>query len=220
QPRAARRAALPDLRSTARRRAARDRRDPPAARARPHSSADAGRAARAARDESARCAGPRDGEWLGIDGTTNAVDDGRQRAARRADDCTRSDRRVQRRVAAVLRRQRRGGQDDGGGGGGAADRRGGSGAAGAAPGDRAGVLSVVDARSEYDVVVVDTAPTGHALRLLEMPDAARQWTQVLLRVLLKYKSLVRPGQLAAELVEISRSIRELQALLRDGRHTR
>jgi len=83
-----------------------------------------------------------------------------------------------------------------------------------------GVLSVVDARSEYDVVVVDTAPTGHALRLLEMPDAARQWTQVLLRVLLKYKSLVRPGQLAAELVEISRSIRELQALLRDGRHTR
>ena len=83
-----------------------------------------------------------------------------------------------------------------------------------------GVLSVVDARIDYDVVVVDTAPTGHALRLLEMPETAREWTQVLLRMLLKYKSLVRPGQLAAELVEVSKSIRALQALLRDGLRTR
>jgi arsenite-transporting ATPase len=83
-----------------------------------------------------------------------------------------------------------------------------------------GVLSVVDARGAYDVIVVDTAPTGHALRLLEMPDAAREWTQMLLRMLLKYKSLVRPGRLAEELVEVSKSIRELQALLRDAAQTR
>jgi arsenite-transporting ATPase len=83
-----------------------------------------------------------------------------------------------------------------------------------------GIISVVDARAEFDVIVVDTAPTGHALRLLEMPDAAREWMQVLLRVLLKYRSLVRPGQLAAELVEVSKSIRGLQALLRDARQTR
>jgi arsenite-transporting ATPase len=83
-----------------------------------------------------------------------------------------------------------------------------------------GVLSVVDARAAYDVIVVDTAPTGHALRLLEMPAAAREWMQVLLRVLLKYRSLVRPGQLAAELVEVSKSIRDLIALLRDAKTTR
>jgi arsenite/tail-anchored protein-transporting ATPase len=83
-----------------------------------------------------------------------------------------------------------------------------------------GVLSVVDARAAYDVIVVDTAPTGHALRLLEMPEAAREWVQVLLRVLLKYRSLVRPGQLAAELVEVSKSIRGLIALLRDANATR
>jgi len=83
-----------------------------------------------------------------------------------------------------------------------------------------GIISVVDARAEYDVIIVDTAPTGHALRLLEMPDAAREWLQVLLRVLLKYRSLVRPGQLAAELVDLSKSIRELQGLLRDARQTR
>jgi arsenite-transporting ATPase len=83
-----------------------------------------------------------------------------------------------------------------------------------------GILSVVDARADYDVIVVDTAPTGHALRLLEMPDAAREWTQVLLRVLLKYRSLVRPGPLAAELVDVSKSIRGLQLLLHDAAQTR
>ena len=83
-----------------------------------------------------------------------------------------------------------------------------------------GIISVVDARAAYDVIVVDTAPTGHALRLLEMPEAAREWLQVLLRVLLKYRGLVRPGQLAAALVDASKSIRELQTLLRDAAQTR
>jgi arsenite-transporting ATPase len=83
-----------------------------------------------------------------------------------------------------------------------------------------GILSVIEARDRYQLIVVDTAPTGHALRLLEMPEIAREWVQVLLRVLLKYRSLVRPGQLAAELVKLSRSIRELQTLLRDAAHTR
>jgi arsenite-transporting ATPase len=82
------------------------------------------------------------------------------------------------------------------------------------------MLTVVDAQHDYPLVVVDTAPTGHALRLLEMPDAAREWVHVLMRVLLKYRSLVRPGQLAAELVELSKSIRELQDLVRDRRATR
>ena len=62
---------------------------------------------------------------------------------------------------------------------------------------------------------MDTAPTGHALRLLEMPDAARDWVQVLLRVLLKYRALVHPGRLAAELLELSKSIGRLQRLLHD-----
>ena len=83
-----------------------------------------------------------------------------------------------------------------------------------------GILSLVDARAEYGAIVIDTAPTGHALRLLEMPEAAREWMQVLLRVLLKYRSLVRPGQLAAELVGVSKSIRELIALLRDATTTK
>lgn len=72
----------------------------------------------------------------------------------------------------------------------------------------------------YDLLVVDTAPTGHALRLLEMPDVAREWVQLLMRVQLKYRSLVRPGRFAQEIVDLSQSIRRLQTLLRDPEATR
>ena len=68
---------------------------------------------------------------------------------------------------------------------------------------------------KYDLLIIDTAPTGHALRLLEMPDAARGWVQALMRVLLKYRALVHPGKLAAELLELSQSIGRLQVLLHD-----
>jgi arsenite-transporting ATPase len=78
-----------------------------------------------------------------------------------------------------------------------------------------GVLSVLEARSMYDVIIVDTAPTGHALRLLEMPAVARDWVHALLRVLLKYRKIVRPGPFAADLIEVSRQIRGLQDLLRN-----
>src|SRR5205085_2798117 len=68
---------------------------------------------------------------------------------------------------------------------------------------------------KYDVVVVDTAPTGHALRLLETPAAALEFVHVLMRMLLKYRTLALPGRLAAELLELSHGIRALQDLLRD-----
>jgi len=83
-----------------------------------------------------------------------------------------------------------------------------------------GLISVFEARADYPLIVVDTAPTGHALRLLEMPDVAREWVQAILRVLLKYRTLVKPGRLAADLVELSKSIRELRARLREPGETR
>jgi arsenite-transporting ATPase len=83
-----------------------------------------------------------------------------------------------------------------------------------------GLLSVFESRGDYAIIVVDTAPTGHALRLLQMPNTARAWVQLLLRVLLKYRALVRPGVLASELVELSKSIREFQTLMHDSAATR
>jgi arsenite-transporting ATPase len=70
-----------------------------------------------------------------------------------------------------------------------------------------------------DVVVLDTAPTGHALRLLALPEAAREWVQALLAVLLKYREVVGLGRLAQELVDMSKQLRGLEALLRDAERT-
>jgi TRC40/GET3/ArsA family transport-energizing ATPase len=88
-----------------------------------------------------------------------------------------------------------------------------------------GILSLLDAllgreRKAYDVVVLDMAPTGHALRLLAMPDAALEWVHALLAILLKYRSVVGLGEFASDLLEVARDLRELTALLRDPARTR
>jgi len=85
------------------------------------------------------------------------------------------------------------------------------------------LVAVTDALTregaEAPAVVLDTAPTGHALRLLALPASAREWIQALLAVLLKYRQVVGLGQLAQELVEMSKQLRGLEALLRDPART-
>jgi len=85
------------------------------------------------------------------------------------------------------------------------------------------LVAVTDALTregaEAPAVVLDTAPTGHALRLLALPESAREWIQALLAVLLKYRQVVGLGQLAQELVEMSKQLRGLEALLRDPERT-
>jgi arsenite-transporting ATPase len=83
------------------------------------------------------------------------------------------------------------------------------------------VSSLLDAVfGDYDLVIVDTAPTGHALRLLEMPELALSWDHYLLSLLLKYREAVGLGDLARELVELSKSLKRLETLLRDPAHAR
>lgn len=83
------------------------------------------------------------------------------------------------------------------------------------------LLEVIDLTEDrpYDAVIVDTAPTGHLLRLLEMPELALEWTHALLRLLLKYREVLGLGGLAERVLALSRSIKTFRARLGDERHT-
>ena len=72
----------------------------------------------------------------------------------------------------------------------------------------------------HDLVVVDTAPTGHTLRLLALPGLALEWVRALLTTLLKYRQVLGLGALAEDVLELSRGLRQLQALLTDPRQAR
>ena len=69
----------------------------------------------------------------------------------------------------------------------------------------------------FGAIVLDTAPTGHALRLLEMPGLIEQWLSGIFRVLLKHRSAFKLPKLERRLVELSRGVKKLRAMLADGR---
>jgi arsenite/tail-anchored protein-transporting ATPase len=79
------------------------------------------------------------------------------------------------------------------------------------------LLEVLELLEEgrYDALVLDTAPTGHMLRLLEMPEVALEWAHTLLRLLLKYREVIGLGRLAERVLRLSRSLRSVTELLHD-----
>ena len=81
----------------------------------------------------------------------------------------------------------------------------------------AAIIEITDALSSdaRQLLVIDTAPTGHALRLLEMPGLLIEWTHALMEILLKYQSVGRIGELGVLLLDLSRGLGRLVKLLRD-----
>jgi arsenite-transporting ATPase len=71
----------------------------------------------------------------------------------------------------------------------------------------------------YDVIVVDAAPIGHLLRLLEMPELIRDWLKLFFNLLLKYRDVMRLPYLSGRLVALSRGLKGLQSLLQDPEKT-
>jgi arsenite-transporting ATPase len=85
--------------------------------------------------------------------------------------------------------------------------------------DEIAALSVISDLIEderYTSIVLDTAPTGHLVRFLELPEVALSWVRTFIKLLLKYKNIVRWGGVAEELVALSKSIKRVMSLLTDA----
>ena len=78
-----------------------------------------------------------------------------------------------------------------------------------------GVISALLDNCEYDRIVLDTAPTGHLVRFLELPEVALSWVRTFMRLLLKYQNVVQANQIAEELVALSKSLKRVRAILTD-----
>jgi arsenite/tail-anchored protein-transporting ATPase len=68
----------------------------------------------------------------------------------------------------------------------------------------------------FETIVIDPAPTGHLLRLLDMPQLAVAWSHQLMRLMLKYRDVVSLGDAAQELLDFARRTRAFDVRLHDG----
>ena len=69
----------------------------------------------------------------------------------------------------------------------------------------------------FDLVIVDSAPTGHTQRLLALPAQAQAWVRQLMAVVLKYHAVAAFEKIASDLVWVSRGLRRLRGLLASSR---
>jgi arsenite-transporting ATPase len=76
------------------------------------------------------------------------------------------------------------------------------------------VMDLYD-QDQYNTLVLDSAPTGHLIRLLEMPELVDRWLKVFFGLFLKYKRIFRLPKVSQWLVEMSRALKRLRALLAD-----
>lgn len=67
----------------------------------------------------------------------------------------------------------------------------------------------------YDILVLDAAPTGHLLRLLELPEIVEGWLKAFFSLFLKYRKIFRLPGISQRLVRLSKDLKHLRAILRD-----
>ena len=79
-----------------------------------------------------------------------------------------------------------------------------------------GTISDLLDLERYHTLILDTAPTGHLIRFLELPQVALSWIRTFMKLLLKYQNIMRANQVAEELVALSKSIKKVIALLTDA----
>jgi arsenite/tail-anchored protein-transporting ATPase len=69
-------------------------------------------------------------------------------------------------------------------------------------------------------VIIDMAPTGHALELLRLPERMLHWSRLLLKTLAAHRTLALAQDVAVEIAAFGQRVRELASLLQDSQRAR
>ncbi|MEP0900067.1 ArsA family ATPase [Nodosilinea sp. FACHB-13] len=83
------------------------------------------------------------------------------------------------------------------------------------------LITVMDLleRNEQQLIVLDTAPTGHLLRFLEMPTALGDWLGWIFKLWIKYKDVVGRVEFMGRLRTLRQRVLTAQDKLKDPQHT-
>jgi len=73
--------------------------------------------------------------------------------------------------------------------------------------------------SKSSRIIIDMAPTGHALELLRTPERILAWTRLLLKSLAAHRTLSVVKELGVKVAELGKEVRELAGSLTNARHT-
>lgn len=71
------------------------------------------------------------------------------------------------------------------------------------------------APGRYDLLILDAAPTGHLIRLLELPEVLEDWLKAVFGIFLKYRKVFHVPGIAERLVKMSKDLKRLRSILND-----
>lgn len=78
------------------------------------------------------------------------------------------------------------------------------------------ILKIIDLTSQgKQRVIIDMAPTGHALELLRLPERMAQWSRLLLKTLAAHRTLSLAQDIAVEIASLGQRVRKLLAMMQD-----
>jgi arsenite-transporting ATPase len=80
------------------------------------------------------------------------------------------------------------------------------------------IVDLMD-RNRYDLFVLDTAPTGHLIRFLEMPDLIEQWLKAFFSLFLKYRAIFWLPSIVEMMTKLSLKMKKFKRMLTDARQS-
>ncbi|MFM6308906.1 MAG: ArsA family ATPase, partial [Dolichospermum sp.] len=80
------------------------------------------------------------------------------------------------------------------------------------------IMDLLDS-NEQDLIILDTAPTGHLLQFLEMPTALGDWLSWIFKLWRKYQNVLGRVDFMGRLRSLRQQVVKAQQKLKDPKHT-